>query len=81
MLERDMKRNTMARRKDLVGAKLTVTKTVELSFNELLDFIQENWLDIPLVRRDKFKQETMCLELGIKKPPKHEEEEDEESYF
>ena len=69
----------MAGFKKLVGAKVNLTQTVEISLNDLLDFLRDNWMDIPLEKRDRFRREIQLRELGLVEPP--ENEEDEAEYF
>ena len=79
-LERNTERYSMAGFKKLVGAKVNPTqKTVEISLDDLLDFLRDNWMDIPLEKRDRFCLEIQLRELGLVEPP--EDEEDEAEYF
>lgn len=77
MLERNWKQNSMARTMSLTGAKLVTTVTREISIDDLLEFVQENWLEIPVTKREQFKLETQKLELGLKEPPKPDYDPDE----
>lgn len=75
-LERNWVKKPMTGHHELDGAVVKVTKEVDISMKEMLMFISDNWMEIPLHLRDGFKNKVNKMELGIIKPDVDHPEDD-----
>lgn len=71
-LERNWNQHSMGPIMTLDGAIVTQTVKTEISMSDILEFVQDNWLEIKVAKREEFKREIQKMELGLKEPPPYD---------
>lgn len=75
-LERNWVSKTMSGYHELDGAKVTQNVVIEISMREMMQFVSDNWMEIPVHMRENFKTKIQKLELGLETVDVHRPEND-----
>lgn len=68
-IKRSWEQNTMAAQYQFNGGVVEAKTSVKLDMKDILGFVAENWLRIPVAQRQNFKTFIERLELGIDDMP------------